>query len=141
MGHINFGRVITGGLAAGVVMNVLDYVINNILLKSVFDEVMVARNISIETMQQGSVIGQMVALNFAMAMLLVFTYAAIRPRFGAGVKTAVIASLIMAAATSILAGYFVAMGFFPWEVWQQASLASTGNFIVAGLVGAALYKE
>ena len=89
----------------------------------------------------GSVIGQFVALDFVMAMLLVFTYAAIRPRFGAGATTAVVASLLTAATTSTLAGYFTAMGFFTWAVWVPATVASTVNFLIAGYVGAMLYKE
>lgn len=141
MSQINVGKVLIGGVVAGVVMNTLDFVINSYLLKTTFDEVMVARNIPVETMQQGSAIGQLVALDFAMAMVLMFTYAAIRPRFGAGPMTAVTAALIMAAATSILAGYFTAMGFFPWSVWVPATVASTVNFIVSGLAGAAVYKE
>jgi len=34
MGRFNVGRVIMGGLAAGVVANALDYVINAILMKA-----------------------------------------------------------------------------------------------------------
>ena len=91
MGSINVGRVVIGGLAAGVALNIGDFVINNVLLKSMFDAAMQARNIAPESLMSGSVIGQFVALDFVMAMLLVFTYAAIRPRFGAGATTAVIA--------------------------------------------------
>ena len=141
MGSINVGRVVIGGLAAGVALNIGDFVINNVLLKSMFDAAMQARNIAPESLMSGSVIGQFVALDFVMAILLVFTYAAIRPRFGAGATTAVVASLLTAATTSTLAGYFTAMGFFTWGVWLPATVASTVNFLIVGDVGAMLYKE
>ena len=141
MGRINVGKVIVGGLVAGVVMNILDFLINNYLLKGTFDAALIARNLSPDAMMATNIITQMVALDFVMAIVLVFTYAAIRPRFGAGPKTAIIAALILAAATSTLAGYFTAMGFFPWSTWVAGTVASTANFLVSGLVGGAFYNE
>lgn len=141
MGSINVGRVVIGGLVAGVVLNIGDFVINSFLLKSMFDTAMQARNIAPESLMSGAVIGQFVALDFVMAVLLVFTYAAIRPRFGAGASTAVVASLLTAGTTSTLAAFFTAMGFFTWAVWVPATVASTVNLLIAGYVGALLYKE
>lgn len=138
MNKIHIGRVIGGGIAAGVVMNIIDFVLNNYLLKIPFEAVNRARNIA--PMSRNGLF-EVLAIDFAMAIVLVFTYAAIRPRFGAGPRTALIASLIVAASTSLLAGYFAATGFFPWGLWARASLASTGNFIISGMVGAAVYSE
>jgi len=45
MGKINVGKVIVGGIVAGVVMNGLDYVINEIVMKGAFDAMMAARNV------------------------------------------------------------------------------------------------
>lgn len=137
MGKINVGKVIVGGLVAGVVLNVFDYVVNEIILKGQFDAVMAARNVDPAAMN----IGTMVVLDFAMALLLVFTYAAIRPRFGPGPKTAAVAGLTLALTGNIVAAYFVGMGFFTWEVWTPAAALSTTNIVVATLVGAALYSE
>lgn len=138
MNKIRIGRVIGGGIAAGVVMNLIDFAINTYLLKTQFDAVNQARNIA--PMSSTGLI-DVLLLDFAMAIVLVFTYAAIRPRFGAGPRTALIASLLVAASTSLLSGYFAATGFFPWGVWARASLTSTGNFVISGLVGAAVYSE
>lgn len=141
MGRMNIGKVLAGGLVAGVVMNVLDYVINVYLMKSSYDAVMQARNIPLATVQSTNAMVGLTLLDFAMAILLVFLYAAIRPRFGAGPKTAVVAALILAAVTGVTAAYFVEMGFFPWGVWGPSTIASTVNYVIAGLVGAAIYKE
>jgi len=141
MGRMNIGKVLLGGVVAGVVMNGLDYVINMHLLKSSYDAVMQARNIPLATVESTNAMVGMILLDFAMAILLVFVYAAIRPRFGAGPKTAVVAALILSAVTGVMAAYFVEMGFFPWGVWGPSTIASTVNMTVSGLIGAAIYKE
>ncbi len=137
MGKINVGKLIIGGLAAGVVLNIGDYVINEIILKDTFAAVMTARNIAPEAMNMAT----LVALDFAMALLLVFTYAAIRTRFGAGPKTAIVAGLMVAMITGVQAAYFVGMGMFTWDVWAPAAALSTVDLIIASLVGGALYSE
>lgn len=141
MGRMNIGKIIAGGVVAGIVMNGFDYVINMHLLKSSYDAVMQARNIPLDTVASSNAIVGLILLDFAMAILLVFTYAAIRPRFGAGPKTAVVAALMLSAITGVMAAYFVEMGFFPWGVWGPSTIASTVNLVVSGLVGAAIYKE
>ncbi len=141
MGRINTGRVIIGGIAGGIVMSALDFVMNGFILKADFDAVNQARHIDPAIGMQANNLAALVGFDFLMATLIVFTYASIRPRFGAGPKTAFIASLIIGIACCILAGYFAATGFFPWHVWAKASAASTFNIVVAGMVGGALYKE
>lgn len=137
MGKINVGKLLIGGLAAGVVMNIGDYVINEVIMKGSFDAVMAARNIDPAAMN----IATMVVLDFALALLLVFTYAAIRTRFGAGPKTAIVAGLMVVMIANVQAAYFVGMGFFGWDVWAPAAALSTVNVLIASLVGAALYSE
>lgn len=137
MGKINVGKVIVGGIVAGIVMNVFDYVINEMIMKADYMAVFAARNIDPSLIS----IPTMVVLDFAMALLLVFTYAAIRTRFGPGPKTAVVAAIIIAMTANVLAAYFAGQGFFPWSVWAKASVLATANTVVSGLVGCALYKE
>ena len=137
MGKINIGKLIVGGIAAGVVLNIGDYVINELILKESFAAVMTARNVAPESMN----LATLVVLDFAMALLLVFTYAAIRTRFGAGPKTAIVAGLIVVMIANVQAAYFVGMGMFTWDVWMPAAALSTGNVVIASLVGGALYSE
>ena len=137
MGKINVGKLLAGGVAAGIVMNVFDYVINEVIMKSDYMAVFQARSIDPTLIS----IPTMVVLDFAMALLLVFTYAAIRTRFGPGPKTAVVAGLMVALICNVLAAYFAGQGFFPWAVWAKASVFATANFVVAALVGGALYSE
>jgi hypothetical protein len=139
MGKINFGKVLTGGLVAGVVMNVLDFVMNNYLMKADFDAVNAARNI--DPAVAAAAIPAYVAIDFAFGILAVFTYAAIRPRFAAGPNTAVIAGLILGVAGNLVAAFFTAGGFFPWSVWTMASAISLVNICVGTVAGAWMYRE
>jgi hypothetical protein len=139
MGRINYGKVMVGGLVAGLVLNVLDFLMNNYLMKSQFEAVNVARNI--DPAVAAGAIPAYVAIDFLMGALVVFIYAAIRPRFGAGPNTAVIAGVILGTAGSLVAGFFTAGGFFPWSVWTMASAISLVNCCIGALAGARFYTE
>jgi hypothetical protein len=137
MGKINVGKVIVGGLVTGAVMNGIDALINMVILKDMMTATMTARNID----PAATNIPTMVVLDFAMGLLLVFTYAAIRTRFGPGPKTALVAGILLSLITGTLAAYFVGMGFFTWHEWVPNAALSTVNMCVSALVGCALYKE
>ena len=139
MGKINYGKVVTGGLVAGLVMNVLDFLLNNFLMKSQFDAVNAARNI--DPAVTAAAIPAYIVIDFLFGLLAIFTYAAIRPRFAPGPNTAIIAGAILGVAGSLVAGFFSAGGFFPWSVWTMASAISLVNCCVATVAGAALYRE
>jgi hypothetical protein len=139
MGRINYGKVVTGGLVAGIVMNVLDFVMNDFLMKSQFEAVSVARNI--DPGAAAAAIPAFVVIDLALGLLAVFTYAAIRPRFRPGPNTAVIAGAILGVTGSLVAAFFAASGFFPWGVWTMASAISLVNICLATMAGAALYSE
>jgi len=137
MGKINVGKVIIGGIVAGIVMNVIDFVINMYVMKAQLDAEAIAHNVDPNAANPATFI----ALDFAMALLLVFTYAAIRTRFGPGPKTAVVAGLIIALTACTLAAYFAAQGMFTWDLWAKMSGLSTLSIVAAGLAGGAVYKE
>lgn len=139
MGSINYAKVLTGGLVAGLVMNVLDFILHTYLMKPQFDAVYAARNIDPAVGE--AAIPAFIAIDFIFGLLAVFTYAAIRPRFNPGPNTAVIAGLIVGVAASLMAAIFVADGFFPWSVWTMASAISTVNCVLGTVAGASLYSE
>src|SRR5216110_3124332 len=90
MGKINLGRVLLGGLVAGVVLNAGEWLLNGVVLKSTMDAFFKKCGIP----QPGNnflVIA--IAITFVLGIVIVLGYAAIRPRFGPGPKTAIIAAL------------------------------------------------
>jgi len=97
---------------------------------------MAARNITAEPN-----IATMVTLDFAMALILVFTYACIRTRFGPGPKTAIVAGLIIGMTANVLAAFFAGMGFFGWHLYGEMAVLATANMLVSALAGCAVYTE
>ena len=89
MGKINLGRVILGGLVAGVIINVVEGVMNGVILQPQWSAAAkaIGRSATMSTKQ-------IVAFNvwgFAAGIIAVWLYAAMRPRFGAGPRTAITA--------------------------------------------------
>ncbi len=100
---MNIGRILLGGFIAGVVANAGDYIINVYLMAEEGAAMMQRLNLSSANVE-GSVL-TWVIVDFIWGMLLVFTYAGFRPRFGPGPRTAVIAGVtIWLAVCAVFAG-------------------------------------
>lgn len=76
MAEINVSRVLVGGLAAGVVMNVVDSVLNGFLLAPQWTRESTALNPRILTAGTTSMVGW-ILLDFITAVFMVWLYAAI----------------------------------------------------------------
>ncbi len=140
MGKINWGRVVLGGLLAGVVLNVVDYVLYGVWLRPDFAATMQALGKPAGAMD--SLVPLFVVVDFVYGIGLVWLYAAIRPRFGAGVKTAVIAGVAVWFFISLLRAISEApMGLFAQRVYTLGTCVTLIEYAVAGAVGAYLYKE
>jgi hypothetical protein len=83
-----------------------------------------------------------IIMDFIVGILTVWLYAAIRPRYGPGPKTAIYAGLtvwFLAYLRSRLG--FVAIGVFSTGLMMFAVLWALVEMILASLAGAWLYKE
>lgn len=139
MGKINLGKVIAGGLLAGVVLNVTDYVLQGIILAPDWAAVMTAAGKSADMSAQ---IPYYVTFDFILGILLVKLYAMIRPRFGAGVKTAVIAGLMGWALACLIPTLFQwPSGMLPQKLLVMPLIVAFVSQPVATVAGAWLYKE
>ena len=140
MTRINLRRVIVGGLVAGLVANVFDFVITSYILDADLQEMMTRLNL---TPASGwpSALAVFVGGDLVWGVLIVFTYAAIRPRFGPGPKTAIISGVIPWAAIAILTLQLSAAGMRTFASWTRGAVLYLVSAVVCGLVGAALYKE
>lgn len=139
MGGINFSRVVVGGLVAGVVANALDFVIQTYLMTKEMTDMAQRLNLSAATME--SSMTTWIIVDFVWGLLLVFTYAAIRPRFGPGPRTAVIGGLMLWLAVSAVFAGLTAMGLYTQQAYIKSSVLMLVSTLVPSLVGAALYKE
>ena len=139
MGSINLGRVLLGGFVAGVIINVFEYLLNGVLLADQWPGVMAAINRPPLSMHDIVIFNIM---GFIQGVVAVWTYAAIRPRFGAGVKTAVYAAgLTWVTAYLLATGTPVVMGVFTHSLAAVLLAGGLVEIVVATIVGAWLYKE
>lgn len=141
MAAINTGKVVAGGLLAGLVANAFDFVTNIYILMSDMQALAAAHNIDPATVNSGSVAATWVAVDFVYGLLIVWTYAAIRPRFGPGPKTALMAGFALLASATIVVFGFTMMGFFTMALFVKGSLGAIVSTAAASLAGAAIYKE
>ena len=83
-----------------------------------------------------------VLVDFLYGIGLLWLYAAIRPRYGAGPKTAVIAGLALWVYIGLLHAIAEApMGMMPQRVTTIGTIVALIALPVAGAVGASIYKE
>jgi len=144
MGQINWGRVIAGGLLAGLIMNISEFVLHAVVLAP--DGARLAeewKKIGLVIPEDPTLLMWLVGITFALGLLAVWTYAAIRPRYGAGPKTAVCAGLAVWAMSYLYAAVYVHAGIvvYPAKLTWLPVLWSLFEVPIATLAGAWLYKE
>jgi hypothetical protein len=139
MPGINLRRVLVGGLVAGLVANAFDFVITSYLMATEFSSMLARLNVSEAAMR--SWIPLFAAADFIWGVLLVFTYAAIRPRFGPGPKTAVVSGVTLWLAFAIAVFILMAIGLHTPQSYLKSSGLYLVSAVASSLVGAALYKE
>jgi hypothetical protein len=139
---INTSKVLIGGIAAGVVMNVIDFVSNTYILgarmKAESDAFKPGMS---DQMMTGSAIASYIVMDFVLGILLVWTYAAIRPRFGPGIKTAFYAALLFWVLVAISLSGYLHMGMMSAGLWWSFAFIGLVNFLLSAWVGARLYSE
>jgi hypothetical protein len=144
MGKINTGRVILGGLAAGLVMNVSEAVLHAVVLREEGEKlVQLWQEKGLLPEVSSTALVWVILLTFALGIAAVWTYAAIRPRFGPGPGTALVAALAVWAMSYLYAGIYLHAGILivpPKVVWLPIGW-SLFEVPVATLLGAWLYRE
>jgi hypothetical protein len=142
MAAINTGKVVAGGLVAGVVLNVVDFVANYFIIGERFKANWDAINPALwPKMTAPSTMVTFVITDFLVGIILVWTYAAMRPRFGPGPRTALVASLLLWFFGTILYSGMMASGLFTMAAFVTYGCIALVNFLIAGWVGARLYSE
>ena len=139
MGKINMQKVLIGGLIAGVALNIIDTVLYGVLLKAPMAAAMQALGKPAMTNAQ---IPWFVVLDFVAGVFLVWLYAAIRPRFGAGPATAVKAGV----AAWFVGSFLVTLFMWPAQMMPQnlmitTTLATLVYWPLAAVIGAKFYTE
>jgi hypothetical protein len=139
MGKINLSRVVAGGLLAGVVINIGEFILNMFVLGRQWEEAMKALN---RPASGNEWMIYFILLGFGLGLLVVWMYAAIRTRFGPGPTTAICAGLVAWALANLYpnAG-MLPMQLFPGRMLLYSTLWSLFELLLAALAGAWLYQE
>ena len=138
MGRIRFARVLLGGILAGLIINVSEYLRYDVILRREFEEGLRALG---RELPKGAAVTTLWSMwGFGLGIAAVWLYAAIRPRYGPGAGTAIRAGLAVWFFTSLLAIIAMrAMGLF--RISPLALLWTLVECLVATLAGAWLYRE
>ena len=140
MNKINFGRVILGGIVAGIVLNIGEFLLNVKVMGAQMREFSLRHNFPPDP--PGNAILVAMVMTLIMGIVLVLGYACIRTRLGAGVKTAIIAGLFAWFAIYLYSGVVnsVFMGLTGGTI---ALLVVWGlvEYSIAAIAGAWFYKE
>jgi hypothetical protein len=139
---INTNKVVIGGLAAGVVMNIIDFVVNMFILGARMKaEAEAFKPGMSESMNSTAVMVSYVVMDLILGIALVWTYAAIRPRFGPGMKTASYAAILFWILGGIFFSGYLHNGMMSMGLWVSFAVFALVNFLVSAWVGARLYSE
>jgi hypothetical protein len=139
MGKINFGRVLLGGLAAGLILNIGEYLLNDRVLAIQMAELF--RRCGFPKPGTNFIVIAVV-ITFVLGIVVVLGYAAIRPRFGPGPKTAIIAGLFAWFGVVVYNNVIVVgLGMEPTNVFALVLVWELVEYLLAAMVGAWLYKE
>lgn len=137
--NINFGRLILGGLVSGLVLNIGEFLLNEVIFVKQMEE-MVAR---LHIQRPGiTFITTATAMTFILGIVIVLTYALIRTQFGPGPKTAVVSGFICWFCVYLYAGTLngVLFGVAP-NLLAIGLIWGLCEYLLAALAGAWFYKE
>lgn len=138
MNRINVKGVIIGGLVAGLVLNVVDYVLYGVWLAPDMAAALQAAG----KRPIDSLIPLFILLDFVYGIALVQLYAAIRPRFGPGPGTAAKAGIFVWVLIALLHAIGEApMGLLPMRLYVVGTIVGLIEFPLAAVAGAKFYKE
>ena len=140
MGKINVGRMILGGIVAGIAIDLLDYLVDGVWLAQRWaDGMALLGRPGFSTVQiiLFNVIGLLTGL------VAVWVYVAIRPRFGAGIKTAIYAGLAVWLLTTLFpnVAFMHVAHLFSDHLTLYTTLGGLVEVVFGTLAGASVYRE
>jgi hypothetical protein len=139
MKKINLGRVLLGGLIAGVVLNIGEYLLNEVVLGDDMRADFARLGLS---QPGGDFIAKAVIATFVLGVVITYLYAAIRTQFGPGVKTAIYAGLFAWFFVTVYTGVINgSLGLFSMKLLLIGCVWGLVEYSLGAIAGAWLYKE
>jgi hypothetical protein len=138
MGKINIGRMVLGGLLAGLILNIFEYVLNGVVFASQW----AAFEKAIGRQMRPEAIPFFILSAFVAGIGVVWLYAVARPRLGPGAKTAALTgAAFWFFAYAIPAANYTVANVVPGRVTLAVTLILFVGVTIASVCGASVYKE
>ncbi|HKP46994.1 MAG TPA: hypothetical protein VJT50_10365 [Pyrinomonadaceae bacterium] len=136
---MNFGRVFLGGLLAGLILNIGEFLLNEKILGAQMKSFFTEHGFK----DPGSnFIIIAVVMTFILGIVAVWLYALVRPRMGPGPKAAVVAAVVLWFAIYLYSGVINMYLFgIPMSMMMIAFVWGLVEYIIATIAGAWLYRE
>jgi len=135
---MNYRRMLLGGLLAGVLICASEFVLNGVVLAAQMEAEMARTGLQYASWSMPAY----VVMTFVYGLFLAWFYAAIRPRFGPGPRTAVIAAAGLWLVAYLLPSIgFLAMGIGPAGTFAIALVWGAVELALAALLAAWYYRE
>jgi hypothetical protein len=140
MGKINTGRVILGGIVAGIVSDILGFLVDGLWLAPRWNEALKA--LGRGNFEPNQMIGFNL-LGIVCGLVAIWIYAAIRPRFGPGVATAIRAGVAVWVLGTLLPnlGFMYLGRLFPHHLTLYTTVGGLFEVVLGTIAGAIVYRE
>lgn len=139
MAATNIGRVVAGGLVAGLIINVVEGVMNSVVLADAMKAVRARLGMPEPT---GAMMVGFILIGFVLGIMIAWSYAAIRPRYGPGPRTALTAGIAIWVVGILLpVGMWMMSGAYPFGLGLIGLIYGLGEVVLAALAAGALYRE
>jgi hypothetical protein len=141
MTTINWTRYLIGGLIAAVIFFVTDGMMHELILEPDWNAAYAGIKATKPEPHTSSMF-YFAVFEIGRGMLCLLLYVLMRPFFGAGPKTAVLAAISGWLAFSVTGpAEFIPLGFYSVPLWLKISGIQLVTTILGTLAGAALYKD
>jgi hypothetical protein len=138
--QINWSRVLAGGLVGGLVMSAYEFVLNLMINKEQWKNAMGA--LGKQFPEEPRALAIWIIWAFFIGFLLTWLYAAVRPRLGAGVRTAIIVGVFVWACGCVVPAIaFANLDLLPISMVLTLTAWSLPEHIIAAVAGAWIYRE
>lgn len=140
MTKMNFRRWLLGGLVAGVLIDIIGFLVDGVWLKTAWQSGMTSLGL---TGFAPSVWAWFNVLGIINGLMAMWIYTAIRPRFGPGVNTAFKAAIVTWMIGSLIPNlsFMVFGGLFSHTLAAYTTLGAFIELLIGTIAGAAIYKE
>lgn len=141
VGRVNWNRVIIGGLAAGVVMLLTEMLFFGGIFNQQMKDAMMALGKDFESggMDQ---FAYFAGYALVMGITMVWIYANLRPTYGPGSRTAMMAGLVVWALVFVAGGLgYAANDLLPMSLIVLLVAVGLGETLLGAVVGGWLYRE